>query len=93
VDKSPRPHTQKFRQPLATTHGDLTKRLAELEHKTETLAMSHDTFSRNTRNQFKQVFYALRELMTSPDPPKRPIGLINPEDKVSKKASKARIKT
>jgi hypothetical protein len=41
---------------LAATHGDLAKRLAELEEKTEALAMSHDTFSRNTRNQLKQVF-------------------------------------
>jgi hypothetical protein len=50
--------------------------------------MSHDTFSCNTRNQLKQVFDALRELMTPPDPPKRPIGFINPEDKGSKKALK-----
>ena len=57
---------------LAVTHGDLAKRLAELEEKTEALAMSHDTFSRNTRNQLKQVFDALRELMT---PPIRPNGL------------------
>jgi len=66
---------------LAATHGDLAKRLDELEQKTEALAMSHDTFSRNTRNQLKQVFDALRELMTSPDPPKRPIGFVTPEDK------------
>jgi len=32
---------------LAATHGDLAKRLAELEDKTEALAMNHDTFSRN----------------------------------------------
>ena len=63
---------------------DLAKRLAELEDKTEALAMNHDTFSRNARNQFKQVFEALRELMTPPDPPKRPIGFINPEDKGKK---------
>jgi hypothetical protein len=37
----------------------------------------------------KQVFDALRELMTPPDPPKRPIGFISPEDKGSKKASKS----
>ena len=55
------------------------------EEKTEALAMSHDTFSRNTRNQLKQVFDALRELMTPPDPPKRPIGFVTHEDK-SKKA-------
>jgi hypothetical protein len=36
--------------------------------------MSHDTLNRNTRAQFKQVFDALRELMTPPDPPKRPMG-------------------
>ena len=75
---------------LAATHGDLAKRLAELEDKTEALAMNHDTFSRNTRNQLKQVFDALRELMTPPDPPKRPIGFINPEDKGKKASAKAR---
>jgi hypothetical protein len=69
---------------LATTHGDLAKRLNELEDKTEALSMSHDTFSRNTRAQLKQVFDALRELMTPPDPPKRPIGFVTPEDKGKK---------
>ncbi len=73
---------------LATTHGDLAKRLAELEDKTEALAMNHDTFSRNTRNQLKQVFDALRELMTPPDPPKRPIGFISPEDKGKKTSAR-----
>ncbi len=66
---------------LAATHGDLAQRLAELEDKTEALAMNHDTFSRNTRAQLKQVFDALRELVTPPDPPKRPIGFITHEDK------------
>jgi hypothetical protein len=66
---------------LAATHSDLAKRLDELEDKTEALAMSHESFSRNTRNQLKQVFDALRELMTPPDPPKRPIGFINPDEK------------
>jgi len=79
---------------LAATHGDLAKRLAELEDKTDALTMNHDTFSRNTRNQLKQVFDALRELMTPPDPPKRPIGFISPEDKDSKKTGgRARLKT
>jgi len=77
---------------LAVTHADLAKRLAELEDKTDALAMNHDTFSRNTRNQLKQVFDALKELMTPPDPPKRPIGFINPEDKGSKKTSAAKGK-
>jgi hypothetical protein len=74
---------------LAATHSDLAKRLDEIEEKTEALANKHDTFSRNTRIQLKQVVDALRELMTPPDPPKRPIGFINPEDKGSKKALKS----
>jgi uncharacterized protein YciW len=69
-------------------HADLAKRLAELEDKTERLELSHDTFSRNTRNQLRQVFEALRELMTPPDPPKRPIGFVTQEDKKSPKASR-----
>jgi hypothetical protein len=76
---------------LAVTHSDLAKRLSELEDKTEALALSHDTFSRNTRIQLKQVFDALRELMTPPDPPKRPIGFITPEDK-GKKTQGAKTK-
>ena len=75
---------------LAATHSDLAKRLDELENKTEALAMQHDTFSRNTRNQLKQVFDALRELMTPPDPPKRPIGFGPPGDN---NGNKARIKS
>ncbi len=72
------------------TQVDLAKRLAELEDKTEALAMNHDTFSRNTRNQLKQVFDALRELMTPPDPPKRPIGFVVPEDKGKKTSGTAK---
>lgn len=77
---------------LATTHQDLAKRLGELEEKTESLSMQHDTFSRNTRAQLKQIFDALRELMTPPEPPKRPIGFVQPEDKKNKPASKATSK-
>jgi len=69
---------------LVGSHRELAKRLDDLEQKTEALAMNHDTFSRNTCNQLKQVFDALRELMTPPDPPKRPIGFINPDDKGKK---------
>jgi len=46
--------------------------------------MQQDTFSCNTRIQLKQVFDALRDLMTPPDPPKRPIGFIPPQDKGKK---------
>ncbi len=33
------------------------------------------------RDHLKQVFDALRKLVTPPDPPKRPIGFVTPEDK------------
>ena len=56
------------------THTDLAKRLSELEQHTSLLSLQHDNFSRNTRNQLKQVFDALQALMTPPSPPKRPIG-------------------
>ena len=69
---------------LAAVHGDLAKRLDELERKTEGLALSRDTFTRNTRIQLKQLFDAIRELMTPPDPPKRPIGFVTADDKVKK---------
>ena len=63
---------------FAATHQDLAKQLAERQDKTESLAMSHDTFSRNTRAQLKQMFDAIRELMTPPEPTKRPIGFVTP---------------
>jgi hypothetical protein len=65
----------------ASLHADLAKRLSELEEKTERLAMQHDTFSRNTRNQLRQVFDALRELTAPPEPPKRPIGFVHPKER------------
>ena len=58
----------------------------------EALTLNHDTFSRNTRAHLEQVFDALRELMTPPDPPKRPIGFVNPEEKGSKKTAGAKGK-
>ena len=66
---------------LASVHADLAKRLSELEQKTEGLALTHDTFSRNTRIQLKQLIEAVDQLMAPPDPPKRPIGFVTPEDK------------
>jgi ORF6N domain len=71
---------------LAATHGDVAKRLSDLETATEPLEMQHHILSRNTRAQLKQVFDALRALMTPPDPPKRPIGFVMPEDKSNKNA-------
>lgn len=69
---------------LALTHKDLAKRLDDLEQKADLLAMQHDTFSRNTRIQLKQVFDAIRELTMPPDPPKQPIGFVPPEEKPRK---------
>ncbi len=78
----------------SSVHADLAKRLTELELATERLELSHDTFSRNTRNQLRQVFEALRELTTPPEPPKRPIGFVTHEDKkdAPKQAAKAAVK-
>lgn len=73
----------------AVQHKDLAERLTALEEKTELLDMRQGSFSRNTRTQLRQLFDALRELTAKPDPPKRPIGFVTPEDK---KGSKARSK-
>ena len=79
---------------LAVSHGDLAKRLGELEQMTEALALRHDTLARNTRAQLKQVFDALREMMTPPEPPKRSIGFVTDErpakGKTGKEAAKSR---
>jgi two-component sensor histidine kinase len=65
---------------MAATHQDLAKQLTELQDKTESLAMSHETFSRNTKAQLREVFETLHELMTPPASPKRPIGFVHPQD-------------
>jgi len=66
---------------MAATHDDLAKRLDELEEQSAALALQQDTFAQNTRSQLKQVFEAIRQLMTPPDPPKRPIGFVAPDSK------------
>ena len=73
---------------LAASHHDLAKRLDELEAKTEAQALKHDSFASITRKQLKDMLNALRQIMTPPDPPKRPIGFVIPEDKKTPKASK-----
>jgi ORF6N domain len=70
-----------------STNAEVSKRLAELEMKTESLELSHDTFSRNTRLQLRQLLDAVRELTTPPEPPKQPIGFITPQDKPAKPSS------
>jgi hypothetical protein len=77
---------------LATVHADLAKRLAELEQRTEGLALTHNTFSRNTRAQLRQLIEAVNQLMAPPDPPKRPIGFVTPEDTGKKTSARARGK-
>lgn len=70
---------------VLASNTELAKRLDDLEQATEALAMQHDTFARNTRAQLKQVFDAIRELMTPPEPQKkRPIGFVTGEEKPKK---------
>ncbi len=70
----------RLRETLAA-HKGLAVKLEELEQKTEALALRHDTFAANTRAQLRQVFDAIRELMVPPEPKRRPIGFITPDDK------------
>ena len=67
-----------------STNADVAKRLVALEMKTESLELSHDSFSQNTRLQLRQLLEAVRELTTPPEPPKRPIGFVPLEDKGKK---------
>ena len=74
----------RLREVLASNK-ELAKRLDDLEQTTEALSMQHDSFARNTRAQLKQVFDAIRELMTPPEPTKkRPIGFVTGEEKTKK---------
>jgi len=41
---------------------------------------AHDALATTTRAQFKEVIEALRALMTPPEPKKRPIGFVTPEE-------------
>jgi len=70
----------RLRETLAA-HKGLAAKLEELEQKTEALALRHDTLATNTRAQLRQVFEAIRELMRPPEPKRRPMGFITPEEK------------
>ena len=61
----------------------LAAKLAVLENKTEALALRHDRFAADTRVQLRQVFDALRELLRTSEPPRRPIGFVTPEERKS----------
>jgi hypothetical protein len=70
----------RMREVLAT-HKELAKKLEVLEKKTEALALKHDALATTTHAQFREVIEALRALMTPPEPKKRPIGFVTPEEK------------
>jgi hypothetical protein len=72
----------------STSHAELARRLAELEERTANLELGHDSLSRTARLEIQQLFDAVRALMAPPDPPKRPIGFITPQDKPKAGASK-----
>lgn len=80
---------ERLREVLSSTR-ELAAQLDALEQKTERLSMQHDTLAGNTRAQLKQVFDALRQLMTPPDPPRRPIGFVTEEKSNTSKGARAR---
>ena len=79
---------------MIVSNKDLAQRLDELENKADLMELKHDTFEHNTRVQLKQVFEAIRELMTPPEPEpvkKRTIGFVEQEEKPGKpKAAKVK---
>ena len=69
------------------SHQDLARKLTELERRVEELAFDHSKQTRSTRVQLQQAFEAIRELMAlPPEPRRRPIGFVVPEDNPSGKA-------
>ena len=58
-------------QSVISNTGRGGRRTAPYAFTEQGVAMRHDSFSRNTRIQIKQIFNALRDLMTPPEPPKR----------------------
>lgn len=66
---------------MIVSNKELALRLDDLENKTGMITLKHDRFEHNTRVQLKQIFDAIRELMTTPAPaPKQPIGFVTPSD-------------
>jgi hypothetical protein len=62
---------------LVVSNKELAHRLDELESKADLIEVKHDNFEHNTRVQLKQVFEAIRELSTPPEPAKkRSIGFV-----------------
>jgi hypothetical protein len=62
-------------------HAKLAAQLDKLERKVESLAMRHDSLAASTREQVKNVIETLRQLMSTPEPARRPIGFVTPTRK------------
>jgi hypothetical protein len=62
-------------------HAALAKKLDAVERKTEALVVEHNALAASTRAQFKEVIEALRALMRPPDPARRPIGFVTPQER------------
>jgi hypothetical protein len=56
------------------------EKLDALEQRTALLSLKHETFASNTRGQLKQIFEALRQLMTPPDTPRKAIGFVQEDE-------------
>ncbi len=69
---------------LTETNADLGRRLADLEKQSLFVADQHATFRDDTQLQLKKIFEAIRQLMFQPEPVKRSIGFVPPEDRAAK---------
>ncbi len=59
-----------------TINKGLARKLAELESKTESLSVQHDSLASSTRAQFQEILEALRQLMSPATPRRRSIGFV-----------------
>lgn len=71
----------RMREVLAT-HKELARRLDQLEARIGRKLATHD-------QAIAGILDAIRQLMTPPDPPRRPIGFVTPQQKDDKAKSKA----
>jgi hypothetical protein len=66
---------------LIVSNKELALRLDDLENKTELMSLKHDAFAQTTCVQLKQLFDAIRELMSPAEPAQKPpIGFVTPAD-------------
>ena len=66
----------KLREVLAA-HKEIAAQIEKLERKFGSRLNKHD-------KEIRILFEAIRQLMTPPDPPKRPIGFVTPEEEKKK---------